>query len=218
MKPLEIQIATHTAIELGPHPLHLDGLLYWCIFNHVQDQDQALSLLDTLLAKRDGIYCASALAFIRTPLQGVTAASNAYPTCIDWREWSLPTDKRSIMELGGPYRARLTKYQAWQSPAVVFHCVGDAKRIAQVLHAIPGIGTNSNHGSGEIRAFDIAHCAQDQSWFCEGKLARILPAALAQDHMATVINTRARPPYTTSPEQECFVPDFRVITRTHTQV
>lgn len=216
MKPLEIQIATHAPIELGPYPLHFDGLLYWAIFNHVQDCEEALSVLDTMLAKRDGVYCASAMAFIRTPLQGVTTATNAYPTCTDWREWGLPTNKNTVMELGGPYRARLTKYQAWNAPAVVFHCVGEPERIRQVLHTLPGIGTNTNHGSGEIRAFSIEPCNTDQSWQCEDVLARTLPGHLADGH--PLQSSRCTPPYTSSPEQPCAVPDFRVITRTHTQV
>lgn len=218
MKPLEIQIATHTPVELGPYPLHLDGLLFWTLCAHTDDADQALSLLKGMLAHKDGVFLASALAFVRTPLEPVTLRQAVHPTCFDWADWELPTDRKSVLELGGPFRARMTKYQAWSAPALIFHAVGDAVAIERVLRATPGIGTNSNKGSGEIRAVSVREVATDQSWFCEGKLSRTLPIELCPDGAGLPMSARIFPPYNRGKSLNCFVPDFRVITRTHTEV
>lgn len=218
MKPLEIQIATHTPVELGPYPLHLDGLLFWTLYAHTDDAGQALAMLEGMLSRQHGVFQASAMAFARTPLEPVTLRQTVHPTCFDWSEWDLPTDRKSIMELGGPFRSRMTKYQAWAAPALIFHAVGDAKAIERVLRATPGIGTNSNKGSGEIRAVSVREVATDHSWFFQGELARTLPVELFPDGPGLPMQARITPPYNVGKTVSCFVPDFRVITCTHTEV
>ncbi len=144
MKPFELVFELGSNISLRGHALHLDGLLSNACFRHTGCTEKALAMLDELLFfnKEHGIYHASALAFGVTAARSIVARTRHYVSAMhhgrDLRDDTLSPLKvsltgkeqyRKINIFGGPEKLRLNKYQAYYSPYVVFHGVGDIDRI-----------------------------------------------------------------------------------------
>ena len=209
MTPFKLTCNIGTPIQLGNHPLHLDGLLYWLAESYT---DKPITVLDVVLAKQDGIYKASALAFAPTLLEIVTYRSTRHPTCWTWNEWNMPLNIKSIVQKGGQYRARLTDYHAHVCSQVVFFGVGDIAKIKAIMATCQGLGRNSNQGMGEITSFEIEPTDQDYSWFMDGQLMRALPLELipVEIDKSTAIEgvTSIAPPYKSTSETQTLSPVF----------
>jgi hypothetical protein len=209
MTPFKVTCHVATPMQLGSHPLHLDGLLYWLAIEHQAD---AQDVLDVCLDQQAGIYKASALCFAPQPLEIVTTRAASHPTCWKWNEFSLPTSAKTIVQKGGPYRSRMTSYTAYQCSQVVFFGVGDMTKIQALLSTCNGLGRNSNQGWGEITAIEIEPMDQDCSWFMDDQIMRTLPLDLIPSNTDTSHALQGlasiAPPYTTTAKQATQSPVF----------
>ncbi|MGI2030017.1 hypothetical protein [Endozoicomonas acroporae] len=205
MKPFQLVFELGSNISLRDSAIHLDGLLSNVCFRHTGCLEKALSMLDDLLLfdQEHGIYHASALAFGVSPEQSIVARSRHYVGAMrSGRELRddliLPTQTtragkeqyRKITVAGGPEKLRLNKYQAYYSPYVVFHGVGDIARIDRLVqfHCCR-IGVNANSGGGAINQMAIKEIQQDYSFIdVHGQVARNLPLSWLQANRSAMEN------------------------------
>lgn len=215
MKPFSVVFDIQTAIQMGPYPLHLDGLLFWMLEEQCShDREAALSLLDTVLAKREGVYMASAMAAYLPRHEIAVQHDTTYSGRLDWGEYPYPTKKKKIMTAGGPYRNRIKTYQGILLKQVIFHGVGDLQMVETLLQMTPGVGMNAKRGAGEISAVNVQETDEDWSWVdINGSLARVLPMTvfsalqLPSSVTGSVEDVAFVPPYNKSPPQPCLVPE-----------
>lgn len=214
MKNLCITLHIKTPIITGKYPLNLDGLLYWSAYEgSAENEVKALEIVNRALASDQGVFKSSDMIFIQTPQHSITQQEAAFSTNFNWREHRFPTKKKSILELGGPYRARLTTYDAIGCCAVRFYAVGDADIIRFLIESAGFIGRGNNQGWGEIGEIVIEEIAQDNSWYQvsndnKPQLQRCLPVAVAEsiDVLETVFTRddqtliKSKPPYTKTKE------------------
>lgn len=223
MKNLCITLHIKTPIIPGKYPLNLDGLLYWSAFEgNGEDQEKALNILNRALASEHGVYKSSDMSYVHTPQNGLSQQEVSFSTNFNWREYQHSLNKKSIMEGGGPYRARLTKYTAISSQAVRFYAVGDKDLIHFLIDSAGFIGRGNNQGHGEISEIVIEETDKDYSWFREADdnlviLERCLPANVADNiddlkpylKNQNLLLVRTAPPYTSSKEHEGYSTSFK---------
>lgn len=207
MENLKITLEMNTAIEMPKFPISLDGLLYWAIVENGGDPE----MLDQVLGKKDGIYQSSTMRFVRAPHLGFNAESIAHPTCINWVDYNIKTDKKVISMKGGPYRKRVTEREGILAQQIEFSAVGDRAKIEYLLSIQRFIGLNNKQGSGEISNISITPEEHDYSWFDEdGELARILPVEYVDDASKYLQCIAAfKPNYKTTERKPCCLPNFR---------
>lgn len=224
MKNLCITLHLKTPLIPGKYPLNLDGLLYWAAYEgHKESDDAALEVLAKALDSENGVFKSSDLIYLQTPEGSIHQTTAVFPTTMQWREYKHPMAKRSIMELGGPYRSRLTSYSAISAQAVRFYAVGDADLIYYLLDSVLCIGRGNNQGHGEISEIVIEEIKQDLSWYRldkrsgEVELQRCLPVVIAEkvDALASTIadlpvtTIRSKPPYTSGPDHIGYSTTFK---------
>lgn len=223
MKNLCITLHIKTPIIPGKYPLNLDGLLYWSAYEGSnEDSQRAIDILNLALASDQGVYKSSDMSYVHTPQHGLTQQEAAFSTNFNWREHKHPIGKTSIMEGGGPYRARLTKYISIGTQAVRFYAVGDEDLIRFLIDSAGFVGRGNNQGHGEISEIVIEEIEQDYSWFrvTEDKsvvLERCLPANVADNiddlkpylKNQNLLLVRTAPPYTSSKEHEGYSTSFK---------
>lgn len=224
MKNLCITLHIKTPIIPGKYPLNLDGLLYWAAFEGCgEDEQKALEIVDRALESDLGVYKSSDMIYLHTPQQGLTQGEAVFSTNFDWREYQHPTKRKSVMELGGPYRARLTTYASISCQAVRFYAVGDADLIRFLIDSAGFIGRGNNQGHGEISEILIDEIGDDWSWHKSEDnstvvmLQRSLPVNVSEgiDALKGVLNPadqtliRTKPPYTTSKEELGYSTSFK---------
>lgn len=224
MKNLCITLHLKTPLIPGKYPLNLDGLLYWAAYEgHKESEDAALEVLEKSLDSEGGVFKSSDLIYLQTPEGSIYKTTAWFSTSMQWREYKHPMAKRSVMELGGPYRSRLTSYSAISAKAVRFYAVGDADLIYYLLDSVLCIGRGNNQGHGEIGEIVVEEIEQDLSW-CrfdkksgEVELQRCLPAVIAESVEALastiaslpVTTIRSKPPYTNSPDHIGYSTTFK---------
>lgn len=210
MKNLHIVLELNTPIELPKYPISLDGLLYWAIVLNGGDE----SLLDVVLAKKDDIYLASALRFVRAPYLCFEAMETAHPICQNWPDFPFKTDKKAVCEKGGPYRRKMTSRLGILAKQIDFHAVGNAEKIEYLLKILGFIGLSNNQGFGEIVSVTATEIDDDYSWFDEqGELARVLPVKYVEQESKYLKDVSSyKPNYATSERVACCLPNFRQIT------
>lgn len=215
MKNLCITLYISTPIIPGKYPLNLDGLLYWAAFEgHGEDEEKAMSVVHSALDSEQGIFKSSDMIYLHTPQEGITQNEAVFSTNFNWREYPYPSKKKSIVELGGPYRSRLTTYSSIGCQAVRFYAVGEPKLIEFLIDSAAFVGRGNNQGHGEITEIVIEEINEDLSWYRaddEGALTlqRCLPVDVAETiaeledflDVDDQLVIRTKPPYTTSPEQ-----------------
>ena len=215
MKNLCITLHLNTPLIPGKYPLNLDGLLYWSAYEgHKEDDAAAQLVLLKALDSKDGIFKSSDMIYLQTPEAVITQSQAVFSTTMNWREFKYPMNKMSVMELGGPYRSRLTTYSSVSVQAVRFYAVGDAKLIRFLIESAGFIGRGNNQGHGEITEIAIEEIDQDLSWYAvdangDTVLNRCLPAhVIAQnEHLNEQFSSvptsvvRVSPPYPTSADQ-----------------
>ena len=190
MKPFELVFELGSNITLRNHAIHLDGLLSNACYRHTGCSEKALTLLDDLLLfdAKHRMYHGSAMAFGVTPEQSITARTRHYVGVMRLRDDTLLPSKispsgteqyRKITVNGGPERSRLNKYQAFYSPYLVFHGVGDIERIDRLVQFhCSRLGVNANSGSGTVNHVAIKEIDQDFSCIdAHGQIARNLPVS-----------------------------------------
>ena len=194
MKPFELVFELGSNISLRGSAIHLDGLLFNVCFRHTGCPEQALSMLDELLLfdNAHGIYHGSAVAFGVTPEHSIVASTRHYVGAMrhgrELRDDIIAPNQisrtgkelyRKITITGGPEKLRLNKHQAYYSPYVVFHGVGDIARIDRLVQFhCARIGVNANSGGGTVRHTLIREIDQDYSCVDGlGQIARNLPVS-----------------------------------------
>lgn len=218
MKAIRINLEISSPILVPKYPIHLDALLYASYqLNTDLSDEEILKLLDTVLAKQDDIYKASALRYIRTKQTPIQSLEWSLVTRTHWEEWAYSKHERekSVIVKGGGFRKRVTEYSAISTGSVEFHAVGDPEKIKYLLENLGFIGLNNSQGFGEITAIDIEE-DEDFSFFDEdGELARSLPIHLVSkekiDSYLKVLNS-VKPPYKTSERINSVMPNFRLKT------
>lgn len=214
MKNLCITLRLQTALIPGKYPLNLDGLLYWAAYEGSHDDEvKALEIVNKALASKDGVFCSSDMIYLQTLQGAITQGEAVFSTNFNWEEYKHPLNRKSIMELGGPYRSRLTTYKSINVEAVRFYAVGNPDLIRFLIESAGFIGRGNNQGHGEITEITFEEIEQDMSWYAINKdgsvqLNRCLPAALCQNIAKlnealdpsdqTILRTA--PPYISSPE------------------
>lgn len=215
MKNLCITLHLNTPLIPGKYPLNLDGLLYWSAYEgHKEDNDAAQLVLLKALGSKDGIFKSSDMIYLQTPEAVITQSQAVFSTTMRWREFKYPLNKTAVMELGGPYRSRLTTYDSVSVQAVRFYAVGNAKLIRFLIESAGFIGRGNNQGHGEISEIAIEEIDQDMSWYgvdahANTVLNRCLPAhIITQDEVLNEVFSsvpksviRVSPPYPTSVDQ-----------------
>lgn len=217
MKPLHIAVELLSPVVMPKYPIHLDALLYECIKDNSDlDQQSITKLLDTILSKKDGVYQASAMRFLKSNHNPIKSFEWALATRTHWQDWQFSEHEKAknIITKGGGFRKRVTTYNALLVKTVDFHAVGNPKHIKQLLETIGFIGLLNNQGFGEIADIHIEVVADDYSFFDEdGNLARCLPVELVdlnqRDEYLEVINS-VKPPYKFSERVPSLLPSFRL--------
>lgn len=193
MKPFELVFELGSNISLRSSAIHLDGLLSNVCFRHTGCTEKALSMLDDLLLfdTDHGMYHASAMAFGVTPEHSIIARTRHYVGAMRLRDDTVAPNKvsssgtelyRKININGGPEKLRLNKYQAYYSPYLIFHGVGDIARIDQLVQFhCARIGVNANSGGGTVNHIAIKEIDDDFSFIDgQGQIARNLPVSWLQ--------------------------------------
>ncbi|WP_139117338.1 hypothetical protein [Endozoicomonas atrinae] len=207
-KSFELVFETGSPVTLRKHPIHLDGLLSYACFQHTGCPEKALAMLHTLLKydEHHDLYHGSALAFGVTPEQGITARHRHYVGSLRFgkqlRDNRITPSRvandgtevfRRVFTTGGPEKSRLNRFEAFHSPWLVFHGVGDIHRIESLAQFYCArIGVNANSGSGTVRNLWINTIDHDYSMIdAHGQIARNLPMTWLQ-------NQEQAPDYTRS--------------------
>lgn len=216
MNSLRIELGISSPILQPQYPIHLDALLYAAFKSASDFSDEEILLeLDKILAKENGIYKASAMRFIKSTSMPLVASDVSFVTRTHWTEWEYSKHERekSVITKGGPFRKRVTEYQAINVGAVEFHAIGDEEKIKYLLEILGFIGLGNNQGFGEISSINFEE-SEDYCFFDEnGELARNLPIEMVSNEIANqCINTvnSVKPPYKTSERKQSVIPNFRV--------
>ncbi len=205
MIPFEIEMELLTPVILPAFPMHLDGLCWWALHQHVRE-DQIDSALADILARDDqGVFKASAMKFVVSPTKALTSHDVTYADCWRWEKNGLiPTGRKTKIVIdGGPYRRRLQAWRSVHADRVLFTGVGHPAAIADLIsHSILGIGLNYRRGAGRLGAITWRETETPFSMFdANGAPVRTLPS-----DSPLAVPARARPPYHRGAEEPCLVP------------
>lgn len=228
MKSLQIVLKIRSTIEVPKFPVHLDGLLFWALYELGEDTEK----LKEILKQTEGIYHASAMRYIRSPIMPITTAPVVNVTTSKWPDFPYPLFQKVVSANGliktkavsrivfktGPYRRKISVRNGVSVGEVEFHAVGDAKKIKWLLDSLGFIGLSNRKGYGEIEEIIINEIDEDHSWFDEnGYLARILPVEkMLQSDISGYVQQLCRfaPNYADikTPSVLCCLPNYRLKT------
>lgn len=200
---MEIQLVT--PVIMPAYPIHLDGLCWWALKQHLPEEHIEQAIEGLLSRDADGVFKASAMKFVVSEHKALTAHEETYSDCWKWEHGSLfGSGKQSNIRInGGPYRRRMQTWYAIHADSVAFTGEGDPAAIADLIgHSILGIGRNYRRGAGRLG--NITWHERDQPFQMvnqEGVPERTIPSTSPLAVMA-----RARPPYHQGLEEPCLVP------------
>lgn len=93
-----------------------------------------------------------------------------------------PSRRLTINTTGGPFKSYMLPVRARQFPAVAWFCVGDAKKIGELLSGVYVIGKKRQVGGAMVSEWKIEAAESDMSWFAPSPvgtvLMRTLPASV----------------------------------------
>jgi CRISPR type IV-associated protein Csf3 len=215
---LRVEITIGSQIIMPKYPIHIDALLYAALeANSDWNESEIIAYLDEILDQENGIYKASAMRFLQDIRNPVTTKQVSFATRTHWEEWDIPIsgNEKSITTKGGPFRKRVTTYNAISAHLIDFHVVGNAEKIKFLLNLLGFIGLGNNQGFGEIMDISIER-SEDYSFFDEhGELARNLPISMIDQHKIQDylnLTNSVKPPYINSKRVLSCVPNFRIAT------
>lgn len=205
MISFEIQMELLSPVILPAFPMHLDGLCWWALHQHVSE-DKIEGALENMLARDEqGVFKASALKFVVSPTKTLTKHTESYSDCWRWEQSGLITmgRKAKIVTGGGPYRRRMQDWHSVHADMVSFTGEGHPAAIVDLIsHSILGIGLNYRRGAGRLGAITWRELEAPFSMFdATGAPVRSLPS-----DSPLAVPARARPPYHRGPEEPCLVP------------
>mgnify|MGYP003601025208 CR=1 FL=1 len=213
--PLRVEIEIITPIVHGNYyPVHLDSLIYWAIRNFSDSHDFAIDEMDQVFSKSSGIYHASQALFIKSLNSRIIATEVTRTTNFRWAEYegTFTKVKKSIKENEGVFRKMFTERLAIKANRILFFAHADSERLSFYLNSLLGIGRSANAGFGEIAKIDISKSMEDNSWFLDDKLNRILPTSIfSLARNEPIKSCRYKPNYKDGDSTECYVPMNNVI-------
>lgn len=153
-------------------PVGLVGLVYHAAFLHTADEEKALNLTLSLFKITEGVVHGSCLVFGVNSNSPVIACNRSVigrmRNEIDFDPLLITPNKKGkytgvIMD-GGPTKARLTHYNAYHAPYIIFYGHGDGERIVNLLNNyVAAIGTEANRGAGTIDGWSMKKINIDHS-------------------------------------------------------
>ena len=216
MKPLHISLQILSPVLLPKYPIHLDALLYAALKdNSDMDDESVLKIIDGVLDKQNGVYKSSAMRYLKSNHFPLLATQWSFATRTHWEDWEYsPNEKvKSVVTKGGPFRKRVTTYNALKAHAVDFFAVGNSKEIQYLLSCLGFIGLENNQGFGEIGEITITEIDEDFSFIDDaGELARCLPIDMVPEDIKNTVsqlNNSVKPPYHSPERILACLPNFR---------
>lgn len=216
-RPFTLLIEMGTPIAIGAHAIHLDSLLWFSIgarFNK-SDNDFLNRELEKCLSLDDkhGVFKCSAMMLVATAEHGVCVAENVRvdmasehfyknSPAVQWRI------KRAVLT-GGPMKKRLEVREAYSTPYVAFHAVGNPERCQKLLcWNLPGIGKDARTGGGgEIVDVTVLDNSSTTNWLTDGtQYVRSIPVTGVAEMNQAVGNVPLRPPYYSRPKVRGYLP------------
>lgn len=188
--PFRLLIELGSPIHVPNDPVHLDSLLEYVCLSHLCDYEKAKASLPHLLAKKDGVFQASAMGFGITSSMGLVASDISKVKKMSSSVLSssrvLPTGKngryKKIQLLGGPTKNHLNKLRCLYAPYVVFDGVGNGDVITRLFSFyLTNLGKDHGLGLGRIGRIEllVGREQPDYSFYDEnGSLARRLPVSV----------------------------------------
>ena len=215
LTPIQIELEMISPVIQGSgYPIHLDSLLYWAIRNLNVNHEDALDEIDTMLSKSCGVYHASQALYIKGLNSTVVASEIKRLTRFEWAEYDgkFTKSKKSIKENEGDFRKLFTSKLATKVNSVVFFAHGDKDKILFYLSSLTGVGCGANSGFGEIGNIKITEAIEDNSWFYNDKLNRVLPTKIfSMDRNEPIRQCRYKPNYTIGETINCYIPVMNTI-------
>ena len=208
MKPFELIFEIGSNIILRNKCIHLDGLLSNVCYRHTCCSGKALKMLDDLLLfdNRHGMYHASSMALGVTAEQSIVACTRHYigsmksgkqlrsdiisPTKTTAKGYE---QYRKVNVQGGPERNRLSRHQAYYSPYIIFHGVGDIAKIDRLVQFhCARIGSNAGSGAGTVDNINMREIDTDLSIVdSHGQIAKNLPVSWIRESGSNVSFARS---------------------------
>jgi hypothetical protein len=222
MNAFQLQASLVSPIVVGQRSPNLAGLLYHCCFLHTSCEDEAETLLATLLKETDGVYHASDMVFgvdIHQNLIATTYSTvGVMNTTTDLIPEHIKPNGRAgkyskIVVEGGPTKARLNHHQAYFAKSVNFYGFGDVEKIQKLLNFyVSTLGLFSN---GKVSTWQYSILEKDQSFYLDDPLknqllinripshSRLLQHEFTDTHIVSL-----KPPFYKKREDcECVMPE-----------
>lgn len=205
-KPYRIALTMTTPIVPGKYPLHLDSLFYWLLGEFIDNDDDILKTLDTVIEKQDDTYLCSAMYFLQKPKYircGVTSRSDTMiENLIDMQAW---TSETVVGE------TKMAMVYAIAAKTAYFNSTCDKDKVEALLKKINGLGRLTNTGFGEIKSISFEKLNRDQSIISDGRLMRVVKdIGLSADQINQVDGYkdqgRFSPPYHTQSKSVVIIP------------
>lgn len=214
MKPFHLIIEPGAPFVIPLHPIHLDGMLAYCIGSRwdVTDQCDIHERLKQCLAYDEdlGVFKASAMRMLVTPEAGVTIGSIQRVDDLRNKLTAERFDSRqkTLVLNGGPTKKRLTQRKTYYSPFVHFSGVGHVDQVVSLLrYHLPGLGVDARtSAAGEIR--NIRALPGEFNYTEQGRAVRNLPIQVAERFgLSDPEPVALHPPYYNQASVMGFAPD-----------
>ena len=211
-QPYRIALAMRTPIVPGKFPLHLDSLFYWFLSEFMDNDDEILDILDTVLEKQDDTYLCSAMYFQDKPKYiscGVMSKSDTMiDNLIDMQAW---TDDKVIGE------TKMASVHAIAAKTAFFNATCDKEKAEALLKKIHGVGRLTNTGFGEIASISFVQLNRDLSVISDGRLMRVVKdIGLTPEQLKQLGGVkdygRYSPPYHTHSKSAVIIPKRLIYT------
>lgn len=211
-QPYRIALTMRTPIVPGKFPLHLDSLFYWFLSEFIDNDDEILDILDTVLEKQDDTYLCSAMYFQDKPKYiryGVTSKSDTMiDNLVDMQAW---TNDKVMGE------TKMASVHAIAAKTAFFNATCDKEKAEALLKKIHGVGRLTNTGFGEIASISFVQLKRDQSVISDGRLMRVVKdIGLTPEQIKQVDGYkdygRYSPPYHTQSKSSVIIPKRLIYT------
>ena len=211
-QPYRIALTMRTPIVPGKFPLHLDSLFYWFLSEFMDNDDEILDILDTVLEKQDDTYLCSAMYFQDKPKYiscGVMSKSDTMiDNLIDMQAW---TDDKVIGE------TKMASVHAIAAKTAFFNATCDKEKAEALLKKIHGVGRLTNTGFGEIASISFVQLKRDLSVISDGRLMRVVKdIGLTPEQLKQLGGVkdygRYSPPYHTHSKSAVIIPKRLIYT------
>ena len=211
-QPYRIALAMRTPIVPGKFPLHLDSLFYWFLSEFMDNDEEILDIMDTVLEKQDDTYLCSAMYFQDKPKYiscGVVSKSDTMiDNLIDMQAW---TDDKVIGE------TKMASVHAIAAKTAFFNATCDKEKAEALLKKIHGVGRLTNTGFGEIASISFFQLNRDRSVMSEGRLMHVVKdIGLTPEQLKQLGGVkdygRYSPPYHTHSKSAVIIPKRLIYT------